>query len=82
MEIDAKKLATLDEASLSSMIYEVARSLGLNEEKARRMSGNAPAIRAMLNKASERDLNRIVSMLGEKRAGEILSKVNQNERGN
>ena len=76
MEIDTKKLAALDEASLSAMIYEVARSMGLGEEKARRMASNAPAIRVMLAKASDRDVNRLVSMIGEKRAAEILSGVN------
>lgn len=73
MEIDTKKLAALDEERLSAMIYEVCRSMGMNEEKARKMAGNAPAMRIMLSRASEKDLNRIVSMVGEKRAAEILA---------
>lgn len=75
MEIDARKLAALDEAKLATMIYEVCRSMGMSEEKARKMAQNAPAMRSMLAKASEKDLNRIVSMVGEKRAAEILAGI-------
>lgn len=79
MEIDAKKLASLDDASLAKLIYEVTRSMGMNDERARRMAQNAPSLRVMLSKASDKDLNRIVSMVGEKKAAEILSNVNQKE---
>ena len=80
MEFDAKKLASLDDRALGDLIYEVTRSMGMSEEKARRMAQNAPALRVMLAKASDKELKRIVSAVGEDKAAEILSKVNKKEK--
>ena len=75
MEIDRKKLEALDEKSLADLIYRVVRAMGLSDERARKMAANAPSVRLMLLKASDRDLAKIVTAVGEKRAGEILSAV-------
>jgi len=80
MDFDAKKLASLDDRALADLIYEVTRSMGMKEEKARRMAQNAPALRVMLAQASDKELNRIVSAVGEDKAAEILSKVNNKEK--
>ena len=80
MEFDAKKLASLDDRALGELIYEVTRSMGMSEEKARRMAQNAPALRVMLAKTSDKELKRIVSAVGEDKAAEILSKVNKKEK--
>lgn len=80
MEFDAKKLAALDDAALGKLIYEVTRSMGMDEARARRMAQNAPSLRVMLAKASDRELRRIVSMVGEEKANEILSNLNQKEK--
>lgn len=80
MEIDAKKLASLDDAALAKLIFEVGCSMGMGEERARRMAKNAPALRGMLAKASDKDLNRIVSMVGEEKAAELLAAVNKKEK--
>lgn len=80
MEFDAKKLASLDDGSLAELIYEVARSMGMSEDKARRMAQNAPALRVMLSKASDKELRRIVSVVGEEKAAAILSNLNQKEK--
>jgi len=52
----------------------------MKEEKARRMAQNAPALRVMLAQAADKELNRIVSAVGEDKAAEILSKVNNKEK--
>lgn len=80
MQIDGKKLANLDDESMAKLIYEVTKAMGLSDERARRMAANAPSLRQMLSRASERDLNRIVNMVGEKKAAEILSEVNKKEK--
>ncbi len=80
MEFDAKKLASLDDRALADLIFEVTRSMGMSEDKARRMAQNAPSLRVMLAKASDKDLNRIVSAVGEDKAAEILSKVNKEKQ--
>lgn len=75
MKIDREKLSSLDEKTLANMIYEVVCAMGFSKERAKRMAENAPRMRAMLAGASERDLQRIVSMVGEKKASELLSSV-------
>lgn len=80
MEFDAKKLAALDDQALAELIYEVSRSMGMREDKAKRMAQNAPALRVMLAKASDQELRRIVSAVGEEKAAEILSAVNKKEK--
>lgn len=80
MEFDAKKLSSLNDAALADLIYEVTRSMGMEEARARRMAQNAPALRLMLSKASEQDLRRIVSMVGEEKAAKILSDIKRQEK--
>ena len=80
MEFDAKKLAALDDRALADLIYEVTRSMGMKEAKARQMAQNAPALRVMLSKASDKELRRIVSAVGEDKAAAILSNLNQKEK--
>jgi len=79
MEIDRKKLEALDEKTLGDMIYRVVRAMGLSEERARKMAANAPAMRVMLTRASDRDLARIVAAVGDKKAAEILSAIEKKE---
>lgn len=79
MEFDGRKLASLDDASLAKLIYEVVKAMGLPEEKARQMASNAPMLRVMLSKASDKELSRIMSAVGEKKAAEILASVNPKE---
>lgn len=80
MDFDAKKLASLDDNTLAELIFEVTRSMGMSDDKARRMAQNAPSLRLMLSKASDKDLKRIVSAVGEDKAAEILSKVNKEKQ--
>lgn len=80
MEFDAKKLSSLDDSALAELIYEVTRSMGMDDTRARRMAQNAPALRLMLSKASEQDLRRIVSMVGEEKAAKILSDIKRQEK--
>lgn len=80
MEFDAKKLEALDDAALADLIYEVTRSMGMDESRARRMAQNAPSLRVMLSKASDRELRRIVSMVGEEKAAEIVSNIKNKEK--
>ncbi len=80
MEIDGKKLASLDDATLARLIYDVTRSMGLPEERCRRMAGNAPALRLMLSRASEEELKRVLSTIGETKAAEILASIDKEKR--
>ena len=81
MEIDRTKLNALDNESLKSLIYQVCRAMGLPEERARRMAGNAPALRGMLARAGDKELERIVGAVGEAKAAEILSSVTKPKGG-
>ena len=79
MEIDRKKLEALDEKTLLDMIYRVVRAMGFDDARAKKMAANAPMMRMMLLKASDRDLSRIVTAVGEKKASEILSAVEKKD---
>lgn len=79
MVIDRRKLESLDENTLRDMIYQVVRAMGFSDDRARKMASNAPAMRAMLAKASDRDLQRIVSAVGDKKAAEILSAIEKKD---
>ncbi|MBR2986864.1 MAG: hypothetical protein IKC63_02475 [Clostridia bacterium] len=75
MKIDRDKLQSLDEKALGELIEKVVRAMGLGEARARRMAQNAPMIRMMLLRASDRDLERIVSAVGDEKASELLSSL-------
>lgn len=79
MVIDRTKLEALDDKTLGDMIYSAVRAMGFSEERARKMAQNAPAMRVMLTKASDRDLQRIVSFVGEKKAADILGAIEKKE---
>ncbi|MBQ7364937.1 MAG: hypothetical protein IJW46_05010 [Clostridia bacterium] len=81
MKIDRDKVASLDEKALHDMIYQVVRAMGFSKERAEKMAANAPAMRLMLMKASDRDLERIVAAVGEKKAKELLSGVEKRDSG-
>lgn len=79
MKIDRAKLEALDEKTLADMIFRVVRAMGFSEDRARKMAANAPAMRVMLAKASDRDLEKIVSAVGEKQASDILGAIEKRE---
>lgn len=79
MKIDRAKLEALDEKTLADMIFRVVRAMGFSEDRARKMAANAPAMRVMLAKASDRDLEKIVSAVGEKQASDILGAIEKKE---
>lgn len=74
MNIDPSRLQGLDEATLAGMIYDIVRSMGMGEEKARAAAASAGQIKKTLENADERQIRRILSMVGDKRATEILEK--------
>ncbi len=61
------------------MIYQVVRAMGLSDERAQKMAKNAPMMRRMLLNAGDRELEKIVSAVGEKKASEILSAIEKKE---
>ncbi len=74
MTIDPNRLKGIDVETLAGMIYEITRSMGMSEEKARAAAQNAGNVKKTLENADERQLNRILSMIGDRRAAEILDK--------
>lgn len=75
MKITPEQLRSLDEKALSQLIYEISLAMGMSEDRARKASANSPAVRKMLKNADGRDINRIISAVGEERAKNILDSI-------
>ena len=75
MQIDRNKLAALtalDDREFAEVIYNALKSSGANESAARSAMSAAPIIKAKLKNASQKDIDRIISFIGEKTASDIL----------
>ncbi len=83
MEIDANKLQKLSQLSdkdFAQLIKEALISAGCSENQAKSAANVAPMIKNKLKNANERDIERIVSFIGQKNANEILSKVKDDDK--
>jgi len=70
-----QKLANIDEEILKNIIYSVAIANGASPMKARMIAGNARMIKNQLANATDRDIEQIVSIVGEDKAAEILNMI-------
>ena len=74
MNVDPSRLKGIDEKTLAGMIYDIVRSMGMSEEKARAAAQNAGSVKATLENADERQIKRILSVIDDRRAEDILKK--------
>ncbi len=75
MKITPEQLRSLDEEALAQLIYEISIAMGMNPERAKKASANSPAVKKMLHNADSKDINRILSIVGEQRAQKILDSI-------
>ena len=83
MEIDRSKISKLCELTdneFAELIKKSMMSAGCNENQARSAANVAPMIKKKLCNASKRDIDRIVSFIGEHQANEILSMVKDDDK--
>ncbi len=75
MQIDKAKLtalAHLDDREFGEIIYKALKASGAGEAAARSAMNAAPIIKSKLKNASDKDIDRIVSFIGERTASDIL----------
>ena len=76
MEIDKNVLNQAlqsDPRRIEALAKEVARMLGLPEEKALAVAQNSDLIKAKLQSMSDRDLQNAAAVLGEENAAKIMA---------
>ncbi|MCI8589228.1 MAG: hypothetical protein HFE77_00710 [Clostridiales bacterium] len=75
MEIDKNVLnqaLSADPRRIESLAKEIAKMLGLPEEKALAVAQNSDLIKAKLKTMSQRDLQNAAAVLGEENAARIM----------
>ena len=70
----------LSEKELAEALYRVSISMGADEKKARDTARRAGEIRKILQRSSDRELDKIMSAIGKERADGIISKVKEKEK--
>ncbi len=72
---DYKDLRSLSEKELAEALYRVSVSMGADEKKARETARRAGEIRKILQRSSDRELDKIMSAIGKERADGIIQNV-------
>lgn len=67
-----QKIASIDEEILKNVIYNVAIANGASQAKARLIASNARVIKNQLANATDKDIQQIVSIVGEEKAAELI----------
>ncbi len=78
MQIDKTmldRLLSLDDVTLSRMISALAAATGIEKSAADAAVNNLRLVRASLSNATDADIEKVVSMLGEDRSAELLKKL-------
>jgi hypothetical protein len=79
---DYKDLRSLSEKELAEALYRVSISMGADEKKARETARRAGEIRKILQRSSDRELDKIMSAIGKERADGIIQNVREKEKNN
>ncbi|MBQ2686364.1 MAG: hypothetical protein IJF55_01350 [Clostridia bacterium] len=77
---DYKDLRSLTEKELAEALYRVSVSMGADEKKARETARRAGEIRKILQRSSDRELDKIISAIGKERADGIIQNVREKEK--
>jgi transcription antitermination factor NusA-like protein len=77
---DYKDLRSLSEKELAEALYRVSISMGADEKKARETARRAGEIRKILQRSSDRELDKIMSAIGKERADGIIQNVREKEK--
>ena len=77
---DYKDLRSLSEKELAEALYRVSVSMGADEKKARETARRAGEIRKILQRSSDRELDKIISAIGKERADGIIQNVREKEK--
>ena len=73
------EIRSLSEKELADALYRVAVSMGQSEKKARETALRAREIKAILSRASDRELEKIVKSIGKTNTENIIKDVKQKE---
>lgn len=74
-KIDSSALRALSTDELAKALYAISISMGASEAKAVKAANNAYTFKRMLEKATDADLARILSSVGEEKAKQILNDI-------
>ena len=77
---DYSDVRSLSEKELAEALYRVSISMGADEKKARDTARRAGEIRKILQRSSDRELDKIMSAIGKERADGIIHNVREKEK--
>ena len=77
---DYSDVRSLSEKELAEALYRVSISMGADEKKARDTARRAGEIRKILQRSSDRELDKIMSAIGKERADGIIQNVREKEK--
>ncbi len=70
-----KRATSLDDESFRKLVPIVARALGASDRQIAMMTSNSGAIRAMIYRASDRDIRSLARKIGSEKTAEILEMI-------
>ena len=77
---DYSSIRSLSEKELAEALYRVSISMGADEKKARDTARKAGEIKKILQRSSDRELDKIMGAIGKERADGIISEVKEKEK--
>ena len=70
-----KRATSLDDESFRRLASVVARALGASDRQIAMMTSNCGAMRAMIDRASDRDIRSLARKIGAEKTTEILGMI-------
>ena len=77
---DYSSIRSLSEKELAEALYRISISMGADEKKARDTARKAGEIKKILQRSSDRELDKIMGAIGKERADGIISEVKEKEK--
>lgn len=75
---NVRGLASLDDKEFSKLIYNIALSMGMSQERALHASKNTSFFKVLLKNASDKDLENMMGKVGKDKLQDIYSSLPQN----
>ena len=76
-----RRATSLDDESFKKLVPIVARALGASERQTAMMTSNCGAIRAMIMRASDKDIRSLARKIGSEKTVEILEMIDSARSG-
>jgi hypothetical protein len=70
-----RQAARLDDESFAKLLSAVTRALGASERQISTMLSSSGAVRAMISRASDRDIRSLAARIGREKTSEILGMI-------